>query len=112
MGYIPLFLTMGGACLLFFLTVKNSLLKKLNLQKELGLQLSLAVPELTLGPGDHTNPDLLIEKLKNLTLSLDKKEEALKLLRQMKVNRKQYNDLIKKAPYNWVAKLGGFKEIA
>lgn len=111
MGYIPLFLTVGGACLLFFLTVKNSLQKKLNLQKELTAQLTMAFPELGISGFENLDTESIFENLKASGQKKSKVEEALKLLRQLKINRLQYNQLIKKAPYNWVAKMSGFQEI-
>jgi hypothetical protein len=33
------------------------------------------------------------------------------IIRELKINRYQYNNLIKKAPYNWIAKIGGFQPI-
>ncbi len=109
MGFIPLFLTVGGACLLFFLTVKNSMQRKLNLQRELISKLSLSHPELGLLLGEIVNPDALLESLKNSENKISKK--SLETVRQMKMNRHQYNELIQKAPYNWVAKLSGFQPI-
>jgi len=111
MGYIPLFLTVGGACLLFFLTVKTSLQRKLNLQKELLTQLSLAFPEFQLTAGSLVDPDVILEKLKESDEKKSKIKDALKVVRELKYNRLQYNQLIKKAPYNWVAKISGFQPI-
>ena len=111
MGYIPLFLTVGGACLLFFLTVKTSLQRKLSLQKELLTQLSLAFPELQLTAGSLVDPDVILEKLKESDEKKSKIKDALKVVRELKYNRLQYNQLIKKAPYNWVAKISGFQPI-
>jgi len=38
-------------------------------------------------------------------------QSSIEALRALKVNRHQFNALIKKAPYNWVATIGGFKAI-
>lgn len=111
MGYIPLFLTMGGACLLFYLTVRNTLLKKLNLQQELFSQLSQVHPELGLKVGDITDPDKIMETWKTGNEKKAVPQGSLDLIRQLKINRLQYNQLIKKAPYNWVATIGGFQAI-
>lgn len=100
---------MGGACLLFFLTVKNSMQRKLNLQRELTSQLSLSHPELGLLLGELVNPDTLLQNLKNSENKVSKK--SLEIVRQMKFNQLQYNELIQKAPYNWVAKASGFQPI-
>lgn len=111
MGYIPLFLTIGGACLLFFLTVKTTMQRKLNLQKELLAQLALSHPDLGLVLGEISDPDMILEKWKNPESSVKVPKKSLELIRELKVNRLQYNQLIKKAPYNWVAKISGFQAI-
>lgn len=111
MGFIPLFITAGGACLLFFLTVRNNLLRKLNLQKELTANLNQSSPELGLVPGEIAKPEEILEKWKNQTPSKEITKDMGNILRELKVNRYQYNQLIKKAPYNWVAKIGGFQPI-
>lgn len=111
MGFIPLFLTVGGACLLFFLTVKNSLQKRQNLQRELIANLSLAIPKLGLVAGEITDPELILEKIQAVELKKNQKEASLKVIRELQINRLQYNQLIAKAPYNWIAKLAGFQKI-
>lgn len=111
MGYIPLFLTIAGACLLFFLTVKTTMQRKLNLQKELLAQLALSHPELGLILGEISDPDAILAKWKNPEMNIKVPKKSLELIRELKVNRLQYNQLIKKAPYNWVAKISGFQAI-
>ncbi len=111
MGFIPLFLTVGGACLLFFLTVKNTMQRKLNLQRELLSKLSLNHPELGLLLGEIADPDAVLEDLKRTNPENKVSKKSLEIVRQMKINRHQYNVLINKAPYNWVAKLSGFQVI-
>ncbi len=111
MGFIPIFITAGGACLLFFLTVRNNILRKLNRQKELSANLNLSSPELGLAPDGIAQPDDILEKLKNQNPPKEITRELADILREMKINRYQYNKLIKKAPYNWVAKIGGFQPI-
>lgn len=111
MGFIPLFITAGGACLLFILTVRNSFLRKLNRQKELSATLNLSIPEIGLAPGAMAQPDAILEKLKNQNPSKEITKEIADIIRELKINRYQYNNLIKKAPYNWIAKIGGFQPI-
>lgn len=111
MGYIPLFLTVGGACLLFFLTVKNTMQRKLNLQRELLSQLGLAHPELGLILGEFTDPEVAMDRLKSKNSDQKVPQSSLEIIRQLRINKYQYNELIKKAPYNWVAKFGGFQAI-
>ncbi len=111
MGFIPLFITAGGACLLFFLTVRNNLLRKLSRQKELSANLNLSSPELGLSPDEIARPDAILEEFKNQNPSKDITKEIAEIIRELKINQYQYNNLIKKAPYNWVAKIGGFHPI-
>lgn len=111
MGFIPLFITAGGACLLFFLTVRNTLLRKLKQQKELYENLNLLSPELRLDSVEFTDPDKVLEKWKNQDSPKEITKEMANMIRELKINRYQYNRLIKKAPYNWIAKIGGFQSI-
>jgi hypothetical protein len=111
MGFIPLFLTLGGACMLFFLTVKSTMQRKLNLQRELLSQLGLAHPELGLILGELSDPESVLAGLKKTSSEQKVPKSSLELIRQLKINKYQYNQLIKKAPYNWVAKIGGFQPI-
>ena len=111
MGYIPLFLTIGGACLLFFLTVRNTMLRKLSLQQELFSKLALAHPELGLILGQISDPDQILNQWKSSEKPKKVPSSTLEIIRELKVNRHQYNQLIKKAPYNWVAKASGLQPI-
>lgn len=111
MGFIPVFIMLGAGGLLFFLTVKNALLRKLNLQKELLFELNSLNPELGFLVGESSDPDLLTEALKNKQLEKGTAENALKIIRDLKVNRIQYNALLKKAPYNWVGTIARFQKI-
>ena len=102
---------MGGAILLFFLTVKNTLQRKFNLQKELLFKLKSLNLELGLLIGETQKPEELISLLKSQELTKSLAAKASDLIREMKINRHQYNQLIKKAPYNWVARTAGFQPI-
>jgi hypothetical protein len=111
MGYIPLFITLGGACMLFFFTVKSSMQRKLNFQRELLSRLELDHPESGLIPGELADPDEVLQRLKRQNIQGSVPEKSLETVRQLKINRHQYNELIKKAPYNWVAKLSNYRAI-
>jgi hypothetical protein len=111
MGYIPLFLTMGGACMLFFLTVRITMLRKLTLQRDLFSQLGKAHPELSIQSGELRDPDQIIASWKSAGQKSQISQSSLDIIRELKINRLQYNQLIKKAPYNWVAKISGFQPI-
>lgn len=96
---------------MFILTVRNSLVRKLSRQKELSASINLLSPELGLAPKEIARPDAILEKLKNQNPSKDITKEIAEIIRELKINQYQYNNLIKKAPYNWVAKIGGFHPI-
>lgn len=68
MGFIPLFIMLGGGALLFYLTVKNALQRKLNNQKELLFKLNSLNPALGILVNDTSDPDLLISALKEKQL--------------------------------------------
>jgi hypothetical protein len=111
MGFIPLFLTASGACLLFFLTVRHSMLGKITFQRNLASQLDQAHPELGIAAGELINPEKIQKLLKDESAEKAIPQSSIELLRAMKVNQYQFNALIKKAPYNWVAAFGRFKAI-
>ena len=111
MGFIPVFIMLGAGGLLFFLTVKNSLQRKLNIQKELLAELNSLDPVLSVLIKDTSDPDLLSAALKNNQLNKGTTEKALQIIRELKVNRIQYNTLLKKPPYNWVGTIASFHKI-
>lgn len=101
---------MGGACLLFFFTVKNSMQRKLSLHRELLSKLGLDHPEIG-RMGQLVDPDELLQRMKGKSSERRVSEKSIETIRQLKINRYQYNTLIKKAPYNWVAKLSNYHAI-
>ena len=111
MGFIPLFLTVSGACILFFLTVRNSLRAKLILHRNLLDQLGHAHPELGITAEKLLDPEEIQRILKSSAVEKSIPQTSIEALRALKVNQYQFNVLIKKAPYNWVAFFGGFKAI-
>ena len=111
MGFIPLFLTASGACMLFFLTVRQYMLGKLTIQRNLVSQLAQSHPEMGIAAGELINPEKIQKLLKDESAEKAIPQSSIELLRAMKVNQYQFNALIKKAPYNWVAAFGGFKAI-
>lgn len=111
MGYIPLFLTASAACILFFLTVRNALLAKITLQKKISSQLVAAHPELEFMEEGILDPEKIQKIWKEMAQQKSIPQDSIELLRELKVNQFQFNKLIKKAPYNWVAAFGGFKTI-
>ncbi len=97
--------------MLFFLTVRNNLRSKLILQQDLLAQLGNAHPELGITSEKLLDPEEIQRILKNSTTEKSIPQSSIEALRALKVNRHQFNSLIKKAPYNWVAFFGGFKAI-
>ena len=64
-----------------------------------------------MAPDEIAQPDAILEKFKIQSPSKEITKEIADIIRELKINRYQYNNLIKKAPYNWVAKIGGFQPI-
>ena len=83
----------------------------LNLQQNLLAQLGVAHPELGVTPGKLLDLEEIQRILKNTAAEKSIPQSSIEALRALKVNRHQFNALIKKAPYNWVATIGGFKAI-
>jgi hypothetical protein len=122
MGFIPIILTMGGAILLFFMAVHQSLIAK----KNAILRLQAAVFEgfkvfgasYSLQPAiSPTVVDQIDEGFRILKAKADAKNNAqfeakVKIpYGDMKVTIDQYNRLVKKKPYSFVAKVMGHKDI-
>lgn len=101
---------MGGACILFFLTVRTSMQRKIVTHKEYLFSLKSKFPDIA-DIIEKENPDglaqLIIKNSEDQKLS----KKTAELIKSIKINRFQYNQLIKKAPYNWVAKISGFQSI-
>lgn len=122
MGFIPIILTMSGAILLFFMAVNQSFLAKKNtilkLQQELLERFRALGKDLAEQPDIATPiPDQIDDGFHFLRSHLAGKEDArfereVKApYRDMKVTIDQYNRLVKKKPYSFVAKLMGHKAI-
>ena len=87
------------------------MLGKLNVQRNLASQLAQAHPELGIATGELINLEKIQKSLKDESAEKAIPQSSIELLRAMKINQYQFNALIKKAPYNWVAAFGGFKAI-
>lgn len=122
MGFIPIILTMSGAILLFFMAVNQSFLAKksmiLKLQQGLLERLGnfgkeyAAMPDNTAVVLDHI--DSGFQNLKNHFAGKEDvrfETEVKGPYRDLKVTIDQYNRLVKKKPYSFVAKLMGHKAI-
>jgi hypothetical protein len=81
------------------------------LHQDLLAQLGLAHPELGITSEKLLDPEEIQRILKNSAAEKSIPQSSIEALRALKVNRHQFNALIKKAPYNWVAFFGGFKAI-
>jgi hypothetical protein len=111
MGFVPLFIMLGALTFLFFMSVKNTLNNKLTVHAGLLERLKLLNPSLGITIENNSDPTQLTQNLKEGSAPLETKKSALEILREMKLNRMQYNDLLKTAPYNWVGKIAGFHTI-
>lgn len=111
MGFIPIFLTLAGACFLFFVTVRNSFLQKLQTEKKLLEQIRGYLPKSISKKTSISSTDWILLRVDSFNLNQEEKKDLLNCVKDLKINRIAYNKLRKKAPYNWVAKLSGFHEI-
>lgn len=122
MGFIPIILTMGGAILLFFMAVNQSLLAKkhaiMHLQvvifegfKTLGADYS-AQASISSAAIDQIDSAFRLLKSKVDIKDNSRFETQVKIpYRDLKVTIEQYNRLVKKKPYSFVAKLMGHRPI-
>lgn len=112
MGYIPLFVTLGGACLLFFLTVKHTLSRKRSRHQELLQELTHRTHSVKQDlKSSSVALEQIIEQAQETAKTKPSEKDTYRIIQELKINRHHYNQLIRKAPYNWVAKLGGFHKI-
>lgn len=109
MGFIPIFLTLGGFIFLFIIVVSTSIKNK---KKDFEMSFEQLKGSL------HVNENLRADR-ENLNylenLYLQKKEagktEAKTALSQSKLHLFQYNRLLGKRPYSFVAMLIGYQAI-
>jgi len=109
MGFIPIFLTLGGFIFLFVIVVSTSIKNK---KKEF----QMSFDQLKASLNTKENLDASRENLTRLeNLYLKKNEEERKShkaeLSQTKLHLFQYNRLLKKKPYSFVATLTGHQPI-
>ena len=120
MGFIPIILTMGGAILLFFMAVNQSLLAK----KNSILRLQAAILDGFKNFGENSSVQAAIsskaiEQIDSGFRQLKAKVQAdarfeseiITPYRDLKVTLDQYNRLVAKKPYSFVAKLMGHHAI-
>lgn len=115
MGFIPVVLTLSAAIILFFMAVNNSLKSKKIQIQEFQFQMleGLKAFDLSFLPNQEIIPanisEIYQKVKKNLQedqfVAFDKK--VRKPYQQVKLLKSQYNQLISKKPYSYVAKLMG-----
>lgn len=122
MGFVPIILTMCGAILLFFMAVNQSLISKKNMilrcQKELIAGLGHFASDISINPALDTNAIQQMEmsfrdaksKLSGNSQAAFESTVALSY-RDMRVTINQYNQLVQKKPYSYVASLMGHRKI-
>ena len=123
MGYIPLFLTLGGFVFLFLMVVHQSFLSK---KKSMEKNLQLTVEGLKLMGKNFSKPVSLnadgleaLEKFYLETKASLEKEQSEKFdaivkrhFQSFKLEKAQYNKLVEQKPYSFAAKLYGHVKIA
>lgn len=117
MGFIPIFLTLGGAVMLFIMVVRQSLANK---KQQFDALLNVVAVGLTkLSSNQSVKADLSTIKSFVQEVKPKLKPEELSTyealvktpLNQAKLTRLQYNQLISKKPYSFVAKIFGYEAI-
>ena len=122
MGFIPIFITLGGAVMLFMMVVNITLKTKknqvFNLQANVLEELQKiggkGVMDLRLDSTDATALKAAYIQVKNNLGDNEKaifEKEIKKPFQTAKLVKSQYNDLLKKRPYSIVAKLLGYNAI-
>jgi hypothetical protein len=119
MGFIPIILTLSGAITLFFIAVHNSLKSKKT--QILGLQAELIKAFTQLDSDSKISAIVDWNSITKKYLELKKKQESdpisgfdetfTKPLHQAKILKSQYNKIISKKPYSYVALLMGHKSL-
>ncbi|GGZ27083.1 hypothetical protein GCM10007049_19820 [Echinicola pacifica] len=104
MGFVPIFVTLGGFIFLFFMVVNKSITRK-----KLQYKSTLESLSQTLGSSDNTlNLDAISKSLASHPQS---STETQHLHGKAKLYRHQYNQLIETMPYKIVAKIAGHELI-
>ena len=119
MGFIPVILNMSAAILLFILAVHNSLKSKKSQMEELRFSMEEGIKALTkdLSGMNMKDTDELSEIFHTAKSALEEShQEAFHLkvrkpYQQIKLLKSQYNQLIARKPYSFVAKIMGHQPI-
>jgi len=109
MGFIPIFLTLGGFIFLFIIVVSTSIKNK---KKE--FEMSFEQLKASLGITEHLEANRVnLARLDNEYLQKNETDRKLSKaeLSQTKLYLFQYNRLLKKKPYSFVASLIGHRPI-
>lgn len=109
MGFIPIFVTLGGFVFLFIMVVSSSIKnKKLQFNQSFDLlkaQLSINEDLAATKDNLYTLEKLYKEKKQN------EATQSKAALAQAKLHLFQYNNILKKKPYSFVANLTGHQPI-
>lgn len=122
MGFIPIIATLSAAIFLFFMTVNYSL----NTKKEKMLRLQKQILEALASLGLLGNPDqnlsneqlIALKSIFQVAKSKLQKENSVQFsvkvqepYRELKITLLQYNNIISKKPYSFVAKVMGHQRL-
>ncbi|MBW3469659.1 hypothetical protein [Arthrospiribacter ruber] len=122
MGFIPIIATLSAAIFLFFMTVNYSL----NAKKEKMLRLQKQILEALASLGLLGNPDqnlsseqlIALKSIFQVAKSKLQKDNATHFstkvqepYRELKITLLQYNNIISKKPYSFVAKAMGHQKL-
>lgn len=116
MGFIPIFITLGGSVLLFILVVRQGIKSKRSQYSQFCNETWIGVQAI-LSDESESNPNFEELRKKYLEAKLKTKEiaqfdkEVRKPFQQAKLIQSQHNLFIAKKPYSYVARLFGYKAI-
>lgn len=115
MGFIPIILTMSAAIILFVMAVHNSLKSKKSQILELQMKMSDGIKSLTHMSTEEamTDSQKFSKIFQDAKSSINESQEeefhqkVRKPYQQIKLIKSQYNQLIRRKPYSYVAKIMG-----
>lgn len=118
MGFIPIFITLGGSVLLFILVVRQGIKSKRSQFSQFCTETWAGLQSIK-SEGNKSKPDF--EELRKIYLEVKSKlkteeltqfdNQVRKPFQQAKLIQSQHNLFIAKKPYSFVARLFGYRAI-
>ena len=109
MGFIPIFLTLGGFVMLFIFVVDNSIKNKRKTFEDKFFMLKDLLAVTDQMPANR--PNLVLLEQKYLEHDVETRKSFKPVLSEAKLHLYQYNRLVSQKPYSFVAKITGRHQI-